>query len=83
MLTDAKVYCMTSMIYLFQPLTAKTIYRKTAEAKLYTIYAVQLSLDVELDIIHIRLNSQKCVISFRKVLVDKKEKTSYEKSKLK
>ncbi|KYM81842.1 hypothetical protein ALC53_07634 [Atta colombica] len=29
--------CMTSMIYLFRsPLTAKTIYKKTAEAKLYT-----------------------------------------------
>ena len=37
MLTDAQVYCMTSMIYLFRPpLTAKAIYRKTAEAKLYT-----------------------------------------------
>ena len=35
MLTDAQVYCMTSMIYLFRsPLTAKAIYRKTAEAKL-------------------------------------------------
>ena len=34
MLTDAQVYCMTSMIYLFRPpLTAKAIYRKTAEAK--------------------------------------------------
>jgi len=32
MLTDAQYYCMTSMIYLFRPpLTAKTIYRKTAE----------------------------------------------------
>jgi len=32
MLTDAQVYCMTSMIYLFRaPLTAKAIYRKTAE----------------------------------------------------
>jgi len=37
MLTDAQVYCMTSMIYLFRlPLTAKAVYRKTAEAKLYT-----------------------------------------------
>ena len=37
MLTDAQVYCMTSMIYLFRPsLTAKAIYRKTAEAKLQT-----------------------------------------------
>jgi len=37
MLTDAQVYCITSMIYLFRPpLTAKAIYRKTAEAKLYT-----------------------------------------------
>jgi len=28
MLTDAQVYCMTSMIYLFRPpLTAKAIYR--------------------------------------------------------
>jgi len=37
MLTDAQVYCMTSMIYLFRPpLTAKAIYKKTAEAKLYT-----------------------------------------------
>ena len=35
MLTDAQVYYMTSMIYLFPPLTAKAIYRKTAEAKLY------------------------------------------------
>ena len=36
MLTDAQVYCMTSMIYLFRPsLTAKAIYKKTAEAKLY------------------------------------------------
>jgi len=35
MLTDAQVYYMTSMIYLFRPpLTAKAIYRKTAEAKL-------------------------------------------------
>ena len=34
MLTDVQVYCMTSMIYLFQ-LTAKAIYRKMAEAKLY------------------------------------------------
>ena len=34
MLIDAQVYCMTSMIYLFRPpLTAKAIYRKTAEAK--------------------------------------------------
>jgi len=34
MLTDAQVYCMTSVIYLFRPpLTAKAIYRKTAEAK--------------------------------------------------
>ena len=40
MLTDAQVYCMTSMIYLFRPpLTAKAIYRKTAEAKLYTYTA--------------------------------------------
>jgi len=39
MLTDAQVYCMTSMIYLFRlPLTAKAIYMKTAEAKLYTQY---------------------------------------------
>jgi len=39
MLTDAQVYYMTFMIYLFWPsLTAKGtyIYRKTAEAKLYT-----------------------------------------------
>ena len=37
MLTDAQVYCMTSMIYLCRPpLTAKAIYRKMAEAKLYT-----------------------------------------------
>jgi len=36
MLTDAQVYCMTSMIYLFRPpLTAKAIYRKMTEAKLY------------------------------------------------
>jgi len=36
MLTDAQVYCMTSMIYLLRPpLTAKAIYRKTAEAKLF------------------------------------------------
>jgi len=35
MLTDAQVYCMTSMIYLFRPpLTAKAIYRKTAEANI-------------------------------------------------
>ena len=33
MLTDAQVYCMTSIIYLFRaPITAKAIYRKTAEA---------------------------------------------------
>jgi len=37
MLTDAQVYCITSMIYLFRPsLTAKAIYKKTAETKLYT-----------------------------------------------
>ena len=37
LLTDVQVYCMTSMIYLFRsPLTVKAIYRKTAEAKLYT-----------------------------------------------
>jgi len=36
MLIDAQVYCMTSMIYLFRPLTAKLIYKKMAEAKLYT-----------------------------------------------
>ncbi|EGI62896.1 hypothetical protein G5I_08761 [Acromyrmex echinatior] len=34
---DAQVYFMMSMIYLFRPpLTVKAIYRKTAEAKLYT-----------------------------------------------
>jgi len=41
MLTDAQVYCLTSMIYLFRPpLTAKavSIYRKTAEAKLYIYF---------------------------------------------
>ena len=39
-----------------------------------------MSLDVELDIIHIRLISQKYIISLGKVLVDKKDKkTSYEK----
>ena len=39
MLTDAQVYCMTSMIYLFRPpLTTKVIYRKMAEAKLYIYY---------------------------------------------
>ena len=34
-----KFSCMTSMIYLFRPpLSVKAIYRKTAEAKLYTSY---------------------------------------------
>ena len=38
-----------------------------------------MSLDVELDIIHVRLISQKC-ISLGKILVDKKDKkTFYEK----
>jgi len=37
MLTDAQVYYMTSILYLFwPPLTAKAIYRETVEAKLYT-----------------------------------------------
>jgi len=41
MLTDAQVYCMTFMIYLFRPpLTAKAIYRKT-EAKLHLIVKCQ------------------------------------------
>jgi len=45
MLTDAQIYCMTSMIYLFQPpLTAKAIYKKTAEAKLYLILLSHLIL---------------------------------------
>ena len=50
MLTDAQVYCMTSMIYLFRPpLIAKAIYRKTAEAKLYTeyVFLVFTSVNVE------------------------------------
>ena len=39
-----------------------------------------MSLDVELDIIHVRLNSQMCFTSLGKILVDKKDKkTSYEK----
>jgi len=43
MLTDAQVYCMTFMIYLFRPpLIAKAICRKTAEAKLYLIFQVYL-----------------------------------------
>jgi len=37
MLTDAQVYCMTSMIYLFRPpLTAKAIYRKSKVVHLIT-----------------------------------------------
>jgi len=39
-----------------------------------------VSVDVELDIISVRLNSQKCFKYFGKVLIDKKDKkTSYEK----
>ena len=45
------------------------------------MFTVRVSLDVELDIIHVRLNSQMCNISIGKVLVDKKDKKiSYKKN---
>ena len=38
------------------------------------IYYIRVSFDVELDDIHIQLDSRKCSISLGKVLVDKKIK---------
>jgi len=42
MLTDAQVYCMTSMIYLFRPpLTAKAIYKENGGNKVvHLIYSL-------------------------------------------
>jgi len=44
MLTDAQVYCMTSIIYLFRlPLTAKAIYRKTPNTSMSSLNRTNMS----------------------------------------
>jgi len=57
MLTDAQVYCMTSMIYLFRPpLTAKAIYRKIGGSKVvHLIRWAGIQINIFIFFIHLAI----------------------------